>query len=90
MKRKLPVPIDGVKLVVESSVPMPRARKVRSFPWAQMKVGDSFFVPCVDSDDVRSAQVCCIASAKNVGVKSVTKRETGPGGELGVRAWRTA
>lgn len=72
MSRKLkPKP-----LVIKSSVPLPAPRA--KYPFAQMKVGDSFF-----ADRYRAAQAAAWKYGVRNGMRFTVREENG-----GVRVWR--
>ena len=68
-------------LNVESSIPVPRVRMRREYPYKVMEVGDSFFVP-----DAKMQVVCNnnYRTGKLLGKKFIARRL----GD-GVRVWRT-
>lgn len=39
---------------IESNVPFPANARKTKYPWAEMKVGDSFFVPVTDDAETRT------------------------------------
>jgi hypothetical protein len=71
---------------IEKDIPVPPARNKVTYPFADMEVGDSFFVPC-DPDGVLKTERRVSAAAaqyrRRMSVKFVTRRE-----ETGVRVWR--
>lgn len=77
-------------LVIESGVPMPDAGKIRRrYPWREMKVGQSIFVP---AHETRPSTVVANASAyhrQHPGWK-YQSRIVFRGQVRGVRVWRTA
>jgi len=91
-KRKIPVPIDintTFTPKVESDVPLPPGRSPNmSYPWKEMTVGDSFFVPCADKERARLSQISLVASGRRFG-KVVTRTVT-EDGVLGIRCWKIA
>jgi len=68
-------------LSVESSIPIPKIRMRREYPYKEMEIGDSFYVP------MAKMQVVCnnnYRTSKLLGKKFIARRE----GD-GVRVWRT-
>lgn len=64
---------------IDKNVPVPSAqRKGSKYPWAQMKVGDSFFIPGKPKG--------LYAAAKGAGIK-ITVRTVKEKGKEGVRVW---
>lgn len=72
---------------IETGIPAP-VRKGRgrpaSYPFADMKVGDSFFVEC-DEKKIQHIRVYASSSAKRLGFRFTVSKEAG-----GVRCWRVA
>jgi len=78
---------------VEKGIQVPNQRRGRQpgtrnctkpkskYPWAQMEVGDCFFVP--DGPDGVTAGAL-LSQASRLGLKAVTRREPN-----GTRVWRT-
>lgn len=72
---------------IEKSIPIPeaRGRRAKKYPFEQMEVGDSFFVP-LEEGKSPSAIHASIATAKHrLGINLTTAREEG-----GIRVWRIA
>lgn len=73
---------------IEKGVPKPSSRKLRIYPFAEMEIGDSFFIPLSDATtsqmptQVRNA---AIAFGHRHGRKFSVYTEEG-----GYRVWRTA
>ena len=67
---------------IEKNVPLPRSRS--KYPWTEMEVGDSFFVPGRDGDAVIG---CFGKQAKDWGWK-FSARTRHEQGIFGVRVWR--
>lgn len=65
---------------IEKAVPIPRGNA--KYPFKEMQVGDSFFVP---KDRVKNAQIAAYAWAKRNGVVLASRSVDG-----GLRIWRTA
>ena len=81
---------------VEKGVPVPPiVRKgvthKTKYPWREMEVGDSFFVPCRDGRDVRGMQRSFSGKkrAAHYGIRTKTRQST-ENGVLGIRVWRVA
>lgn len=70
---------------IEKNIPIPEnARRGRpSYPWADMDIGDSFFVPSVTKKSAKST--CRHASLRHEPMKFICHDVEG-----GVRAWRIA
>lgn len=76
---------------IEKGVEIPtdnpgRGRNSRRYPFHDMAVGDSFFVPC-DAREVRSVQSAGRNHTRRHGHAFITRRRTEDGVE-GVRFWR--
>lgn len=70
---------------IEKSIPIPATRKPNEvYPFQELEVGDSFFVPFTVSNP-GSVRACASAYAKRHSVKLVCKKV-----EDGMRVWRTA
>lgn len=70
---------------IESNIPIPGKLHAK-YPFASMKVGDSFYAAgCLKPARRSSLSSCCVAFAKRNKVKFTTRRE----GD-GVRVWRVA
>jgi hypothetical protein len=71
---------------IEKNIPVPPPRSRSTYPFADMEIDDSFFVPC-EPDAVRNTERRVSASAAQYGrrhsTKYATRRE-----EDGVRVWR--
>lgn len=67
--------------VIEKNVPITKTIESK-FPFAQMEVGDSFFVPSKEAANLRSAAT---RHSRQLGFTFTTKKCDG-----GVRIWRTA
>lgn len=71
--------IDMISIEISRDVPLPEPR--RRYPYVEMEVGESFFVP------TGSLQVVCNANyraGKRLGRRFIARKEVG-----GVRVWRT-
>lgn len=66
---------------IEKNVPAPSAGNAK-YPWRQMAIGDSFFVPNVSTQKMSNAA----SARKTRGVGTFTCRAE----EGGVRVWRIA
>ena len=67
---------------VEKGIPVP-PRQAR-YPFREMKVGESFFVPCTDEEKARIQNRLTNSCAKARGFGTFTVRRV----EGGVRAWK--
>ena len=69
-----------MSIAIEKNIPIPSDRKRNSYPYKQMDVGESFFVP-----DIRIQVVCNnnYRANKITGMKFTARREGN-----GVRVWR--
>lgn len=65
---------------IEQNIPIPTDKRRSPYPWQEMKVGDSFFVPGKKMASVSSA---CTFQKKKTGREYVTRCVDG-----GVRVWR--
>jgi hypothetical protein len=68
-------------VVIDDAVPMPGARVVRRYPYAEMGVGQSFYVEGVQMQVVLNGNW---RAGKKLGVKFIARRE----GD-GIRVWRS-
>ena len=70
-----------MEFVIDKNIPIPTATRNRAtkYPWADMKVGDSFFVP--------GKPKALYASARGRGIK-IAVRPDKQGRKDGVRVWR--
>lgn len=70
---------------IETNIPVPqiggRGRKSSVYPFAQMNVGDSFFVPGITTTKITGT---VFHHGKRLNMKFVTRTVDG-----GVRVWRT-
>lgn len=72
---------------IEKGIPITDGRKgsKEKYPWSQMEIGDSFFVPSKSKNTLRSSRVHANKAGKGVFKSSELDDETqGPG----VRVWR--
>lgn len=79
---------------IEKDVPMPdkvAGKGARSkYPFAQMKIGDSFLVPCTNGR-INNVQVAVVGAAANYRKKAkVTAKFSSSRQPDGVRIWRVA
>jgi len=75
------------KLKIDKNVPLSRSSSgTPKYPWSDMQVGDSFFIPQI-SQRTRGGLYTCAqrAAAIKITVRSVTEN-----GVEGVRVWRIA
>jgi hypothetical protein len=68
---------------VDKSVPIPKIRQGTVYPFAEMEVGDSFFVPVQEPSKASSIRACASAYGKKNNVVFSCKQVEG-----GVRVWR--
>jgi hypothetical protein len=83
-------PAASVGIAIEDNVPMPeggRGGGGGKYPWAQLDIGQSFWVP---SDNLKSWQTSCVKAGKVHGRKFICRRFDGAEGKQGVRVWRKA
>ena len=85
---------------VDKDVPVPaytRVGRPSRYPWSEMEVGDSFFVPVSEGEDIHKLRTSISGSryaytkgmVKRHGVEyRATIRTVTEGGVEGVRAWR--
>ncbi len=73
---------------IDKDVPMPPHKRENIYPWADMEVADSFYVP-IDDQGIDKLQNAMISISKYQQRKRGTKYATRREGE-GVRVWRTA
>lgn len=66
---------------VDKGVPLPKSASQAKYPWSEMAVGDSFFVPSM----TESARGGLTSIAKSRGIKISTRKMDG-----GIRVWRVA
>lgn len=81
-------PLADFSVKIEQDVPMPSkcaGRRLRSFPWMEMKIGDSFFVAREQHGMARNAH----AAGQRYGLKFAT-RAVVEKGVNGTRIWRIA
>jgi hypothetical protein len=69
---------------VDKNIPLPSrpSKGPRKYPWATMKVGESFLSDCVDANSMRSQ---CRKASKKLN-KKFEHRTT----DAGIRCWRVA
>lgn len=74
-------------IAVEKGIPLP-GRKHHKYPFDEMDVGDSFFIPAKSADDAARAQVSALGAmrARRLLDKDFTTRRV----DGGVRVWRIA
>lgn len=72
---------------IDKNVPIPSAqRKGSKYPWAEMEVDDSFFIPS-GKDGKAPKGLYVAAKANNIKITIRTVKEKG---KEGVRVWRKA
>lgn len=67
---------------IERDIPLPPARNQRRYPYPQLEVGESFFVPEVSQNAIANQ---AWRWSQKLGRKFETRKRPG-----GVRVWRTA
>ena len=73
-----------VKFTIDRGVPMPPVRGNKIiYPFDDMEVGDSFFVPNVEHGDI-TPQIAYRRRTRGWARKFTTRKENG-----GIRVWRT-
>lgn len=79
------------RFVVEDRIPppSPRERHHKKYPWRELKVGQSFFVPTKDALAARSFQRQAHTQAMRMGVR-FTVSQRWENGTLGVRVWKVS
>jgi len=75
-----------VKVDKNVEIPSPQWGNNRIYPWKEMEVEDSFFIPLGPGEDIAKLQRSINSSSRSV-CKRITRRRTEKG-VLGVRAWR--
>jgi hypothetical protein len=73
-----------MEFVIESGVPLPDKHVRWKYPFDQLEVGQSFFVPNKDTTQMAAA---CKRAAKRLGVRFATAKAE-RGGQQGTRVWR--
>lgn len=81
-----------MKLRVEKGIPIPERVRTPKYPWGELEVGDSFFIPREENDSKRYRAYIAAGSfscnnAKGIRLKAVMREE---GGISGTRVWRVA
>lgn len=77
--------VETAGITVDKGVPLPRPRASQSkYPWDEMAVGDSFFVPHGDPTVIAG----CASHQKRRGTGRFTTRSLVENGVAGVRVWR--
>jgi hypothetical protein len=72
-----------VSIVIESGIEMPAIRKApHTYPWVDMKVGDSFFV---EGGNGNSLSACASETGKKLGRRFIRRTVEG-----GFRVWRVS
>lgn len=69
-----------MSIAIDRGIPLPEVRKFNNYPYKEMKVGESFFVPAI------SVKLMCnnnIRMNKSTGMKFTARKE-----KDGVRVWR--
>jgi hypothetical protein len=75
-------------IAVERGIPLPRqGYRALKYPWAEMKVGDSFFVPCAIAS--RGAVRASVSAARRKFRTDYIHAPASENGVSGTRVWRT-
>lgn len=76
-------PATPAQFMIEKNVPLDQScGNQAKYPWRQMEIGDSFFVPNVKTNLITN---CAAAIKKRAGLQFTCRTVEG-----GVRVWRTA
>lgn len=70
------------KVLAKSTYPSPTI-----YPFREMQIGDSFFIPAGDLDNLRLMNQITSIGRSVVGVGCVSARQLVENGQLGVRCW---
>lgn len=68
---------------IEKGIPIPTVGTRRKFPFAEMKIGDSFFISQIEGETNSVRSTACYYARRNPGYKFRVKRVEG-----GTRVWR--
>lgn len=77
-------------VAIDADVPMPEGSGRggnAKYPWKEMEIGNSFWVPSVN---LKSWQTACVKAGKQYERKFIARKFTGPEGQDGIRVWRKA
>ncbi len=80
---RLVVPTDQPRYEIDKHIPIPARYARAQYPWAQMKVGDSFFVEG-DKKTCDAARSAARYQTKKTGERYSCRKKPN-----GVRIWRT-
>ncbi len=80
---RLIAPTDRPLYEIDKHIPIPPRYARDQYPWAQMKVGDSFFVEG-DAKAIDAAKSAARYRARKAGEKCTMRKKAN-----GVRIWRT-
>lgn len=81
----LQLPAPTVPMVVEKNIPIPGRTKPAKYPWAKMKVGDSFLIDAPFNRMVNASRSWAYRHNQKFVLRMRNKDEHG---ESGVRIWR--
>lgn len=81
-----------MKPKIDKGVPIPERARTPKYPWGDLEVGDSFFLPKEEDDGKRYRAYIAAGSftcnnAKGIRLKAIMREE---GGKRGTRIWRVA
>jgi hypothetical protein len=71
---------------IDKNVPIPKGRHNAKYPWKELEVGDSFFIPGKDAKSTSGIK----RSAKNSAGIDILTRAVTENGVNGMRVWRFA
>ena len=88
-------PSVSTAIVIEDDIAPPtgRAARASAYPFAELGVNQSFFVPVVDVDQTKLLGRLTTAASnrgKSLERKFIARKWTNKDGTVGVRVWRTA
>lgn len=74
---------------IETGIPLPEnTGRKRKYPFREMLVGNSFFVPCASYDECRRVQTSIHGNVRRFKPKRFTSEVYNDEGKRGVRIWR--
>ena len=76
---------NGARFVIDKKVSIPAPRSGNRYPWEQMKVGDSFLIPCGPEARLRTQSNILTAARCR---RKKGERHTSRIEETGIRVWR--
>jgi hypothetical protein len=83
----------AIEIEDDIAPPTGRAARASAYPFAELAVNQSFFVPATDVDQAKLLGRLTTAASnrgKSLERKFIARKWTGKDGVLGVRVWRTA